>query len=257
MSSRSPRAEKKSRSPPSRSHSRSKSRSRGKERERGGGGGDRDRDRDRSRSRSYSRGRGGDKDRKRDRSYSRSRSRGRGQRRGAGDHEPAAPSKVLGIFGLNASTREEDLREEFSRFGELESCTLITDKRTGESKRFGFIYFKNQDDATKAKESLTGMTLHGNQVRIDYSITRKAHSPTPGRYMGKVKRIPRYGGRGGRYAPYNDYSDRRGGGGYDYGYDRRGGGSDRYDDRYSDRYDRYDDRSYDRYDDRYDDRRRY
>jgi transformer-2 protein len=64
---------------------------------------------------------------------------------------------------------------------------IIYDRRTGESKRFGFVYFKHQEDAIKAKEGLSGLVLHGNEVRIDYSITRRAYSPTPGRYMGKTK----------------------------------------------------------------------
>jgi len=99
----------------------------------------------------------------------------------------APPGKVLGIFGLSGETKEADLRDEFSRFGELEECTLIIDKRSGQSKRFGFVYFKREEDAGKAKESLNGMTLHGNKVRIDFSYTRKPHSPTPGRYMGKIR----------------------------------------------------------------------
>lgn len=39
------------------------------------------------------------------------------------------PSRVLGVFGLAPTTREGDLRDEFSRFGELEKVELIIDKR--------------------------------------------------------------------------------------------------------------------------------
>lgn len=64
---------------------------------------------------------------------------------------------MIGIFGLNPRTREEDLRSEFEKYGDLENVTIIYDRRTGESKRFGFVYFKNQEDAIKAKEGLTGL----------------------------------------------------------------------------------------------------
>jgi len=156
---------------------------------------------------------------------------------------------VLGIFGLSGETRESDLRDEFSRFGDLDECTLIVDKRSGQSKRFGFVYFKREEDATKAKESLNGMTLHGNKVRIDFSYTRQPHSPTPGRYMGKISE-PRGGPyRASRYHPYGGsyYGSRRSPPRYDYNYDYdrrpREYYGDRYD-RYDDYYDRYDDRSY-------------
>jgi transformer-2 protein len=127
------------------------------------------------------------------------------------------------------------------------------DRRSGLSKRYGFVYFKREEDAIKAKEALNATKVHGNQVRIDFSYTKKPHSPTPGRYMGKTSRS-RYSS--GRYShPY--YRSRRSPprSSYDY-YDRRGSRDyyDRYDDRYEDRYDRYDDRYEDRYDDRYEDR---
>ncbi len=43
----------------------------------------------------------------------------------------------------------------FSDFGDIEAIDLINDRRTGRNKGFGFIYFKNLDDAVKAKESCT------------------------------------------------------------------------------------------------------
>jgi len=196
-----------------------------------------------SRSRSVSRSRSTSRSRRheRKRRYSSSRSRDSRSRSGSRRNlrqTGAPPGKVLGIFGLSGDTRESDLRDEFGRFGDLEDCVLIMDRRTGLSKRFGFVYFKREEDASKAKESLNGMQLHGNQVRIDFSYTKKAHSPTPGRYMGKTSGRSH---RSSRYTPYSHYGSRRSPprSGYDYGYDRR---SRDYYDRYDDRYDDYDGR---------------
>jgi len=207
----------------SRSRSRSKSRSRSRSRSRSGS-------RSRSRSPDYNKRRG-----------SRSRSRSRSPPK-------TSPSKVLGLFGLSSTTRDEDLREEFARFGELERVNLIIDKRTGRSRCFGFIYFVNQDDAIKAKETCNGMRLHGRTIRIDYSVTQRAHSPTPGRYMGKVSYKPsRRMDRDSRYPESRDSRESR------YSPRRRSPPRGR------DRYDPYEDR--DRYyrggRDRYDDRDRY
>eukprot|EP01125_Pyxidicula_operculata_P008798 TRINITY_DN291_c0_g1_i1.p1 TRINITY_DN291_c0_g1~~TRINITY_DN291_c0_g1_i1.p1 ORF type:complete len:196 (+),score=30.67 TRINITY_DN291_c0_g1_i1:23-610(+) len=137
--------------------------------------------RSRSRSRSPRRERRG---RSRSRSP-RSRSRSASPRSRRNRTSPAKPCCILGIFGLNDRTDETALKDEFSKYGELDKVELIRDKRSGESKRFAFIYFKAVDEATKAKSDLDGRRIDGNIVRIDYSKTPGPHDPTPGRYLGK------------------------------------------------------------------------
>ena len=39
-------------------------------------------------------------------------------------------------------------------------------------------------DAIAAKEGLLGTQIDGRDIRVDYSVTEKAHSPTPGEYRG-------------------------------------------------------------------------
>ncbi|ETE68860.1 Transformer-2 protein-like alpha, partial [Ophiophagus hannah] len=36
-----------------------------------------------------------------------------------------------------------------------------------------------------AMEHANGMELDGRRIRVDYSITKRAHTPTPGIYMGR------------------------------------------------------------------------
>ena len=55
----------------------------------------------------------------------------------------------------------------------------------GRSRGFGFIYYEEVDSAKNAKDNAHGIEIDGRVVRIDYSITRKAHTPTPGVYLGK------------------------------------------------------------------------
>lgn len=66
------------------------------------------------------------------------------------------------------------------------------------------MYYENVADAAKAKEGLAGLTMDGKTLRIDFSYTKKAHSPTPGKYLGKASRRRSGGGGGGsgsgRYA---------------------------------------------------------
>lgn len=37
----------------------------------------------------------------------------------------------------------------------------------------------------QAKENCNGLELDGRRIRVDFSITKRAHTPTPGVYMGR------------------------------------------------------------------------
>ncbi|RXM27621.1 Transformer-2 protein-like alpha [Acipenser ruthenus] len=95
------------------------------------------------------------------------------------------PNTCLGVFGLSLYTTERDLREVFSRYGPLAGVNVVYDQRTGRSRGFSFVYFERIDDAKEAMERANGMELDGRRIRVDYSITKRAHTPTPGIYMGR------------------------------------------------------------------------
>ncbi|XP_032391507.1 transformer-2 protein homolog alpha isoform X3 [Etheostoma spectabile] len=138
------------------------------------------------------------------------------------------PSKCLGVFGLSLYTTERDLREVFSRHGPLAGVNVVYDQRTGRSRGFAFVYFERIEDSKEAMERANGMELDGRRIRVDYSITKRAHTPTPGIYMGR----PTHNGGGGG----------GGGGGSGGGSSRRG--RDSHYDRGYERYDRYDEYDY-------------
>lgn len=166
----------------------------------------------RSRSRSYDRGGGGDYYSKRGR-RSRSRSPMSSRRRHTGNRDDPEPSKCLGVFGLSLYTQERDLREVFSRYGSLDECNIVYDRQSGRSRGFAFVYFKSIDDAIEAKDRCSGIEIDGRSIRVDYSITRRAHTPTPGIYLG----TPTYRNSDSRENS-GSYSS---GGGYDRGGYRR------------------------------------
>uniref|UniRef100_A0A8B9HJG2 Transformer 2 alpha homolog n=1 Tax=Astyanax mexicanus TaxID=7994 RepID=A0A8B9HJG2_ASTMX len=95
------------------------------------------------------------------------------------------PNTCLGVFGLSLYTTERDLREVFSRYGPLAGVNVVYDQRTGRSRGFAFVYFERIDDAKEAMERANGMELDGRRIRVDYSITKRPHTPTPGIYMGR------------------------------------------------------------------------
>merc|ERR1719210_1806911 len=144
-----------------------------------------------------------------------------GRRRHVGSRDQPERNHCLGVFGLSLYTTERELEKEFSKFGPIEKLQVVLDGKTGRSRGFGFVYYESLDDAQAAKEAMCDTEIEGRRIRVDYSITKRPHTPTPGVYMGRPT-YSRGGGGGGR-----GY-DRGGGGGYgrrDYG--GGGGGGDR------------------------------
>ncbi|XP_062383185.1 transformer-2 protein homolog beta-like isoform X1 [Sardina pilchardus] len=141
------------------------------------------------------------------------------RRRHIGNRAKPDPSCCLGVFGLSLYTTERDLREVFSKYGPLANVSIVYDQQSRRSRGFAFVYFESREDAREAKERANGMELDGHRIRVDYSITKRPHTPTPGIYMDRAT----YGG-GSSTSCRRDYYDRD----YERGFDR---GYDRYDDR--------------------------
>ncbi|CAL4136980.1 unnamed protein product, partial [Meganyctiphanes norvegica] len=142
---------------------------------------------------------------------SRSRSPISSRRRHRDNRDDPTPGKCLGVFGLSIYTTERQLHDLFSKYGPIESIKVVLDAQTGRSRGFAFINFEHQEDATEAKERCLGMEIDGRQIRVDYSITRRAHTPTPGIYMGNPTSRSGGGGGGGGGGRRGGYG---GGGGY-------------------------------------------
>jgi RNA recognition motif-containing protein len=64
------------------------------------------------------------------------------------------------------SVDEDQLREMFSPYGEIEELALIMDRETGRSKGFAFITFETQQAAESALEK-NGVDLSGRALRVN------------------------------------------------------------------------------------------
>lgn len=101
-------------------------------------------------------------------------------------HRETPPEgRCLGVFGLCVDTNEKKLKHYFEEFGGLEDIQLVYDAKTGRSRGFAFIYYENVSSAKHAKEKLNGIEIDGRKIRVDFSLTQHAHTPTPGIYMGR------------------------------------------------------------------------
>ncbi|XP_070210758.1 transformer-2 protein homolog beta-like isoform X2 [Littorina saxatilis] len=125
-------------------------------------------------------------------SYSRGHSRSpmSTRKRHAGDRDNPDPNRCIGVFGLSLYTQERGLREVFGRYGPIEEVQVVYDRQTGRSRGFAFVYFRSSDDAYEAKDRCNGIDIDGRRIRVDFSITERAHTPTPGIYLGKPSGSP-------------------------------------------------------------------
>ncbi|NNM43607.1 MAG: RNA-binding protein [Chlamydiae bacterium] len=95
-----------------------------------------------------------------------------------------ATNKKLYVGSLPYSISEDELRELFSSYGNIESVRIITDKFTGQSKGFGFVEMSNEDDAQRAVEGMNGKQISGrtlivNEARPEQRRERSFNSSGP------------------------------------------------------------------------------
>ena len=70
----------------------------------------------------------------------------------------------VGNIPYNAT--EEDLKQLFSEYGEIESLKIMKDQFTDRSKGFGFIEMANENDAKKAIATLNGKDFKGKSLTV-------------------------------------------------------------------------------------------
>ena len=67
---------------------------------------------------------------------------------------------------LDRRTTEEELKALFQEFGAVQSCDLVMDKASGESKGFGFVEMPKPGEAKAAIKNLNGKTVGRNKIRV-------------------------------------------------------------------------------------------
>ena len=92
------------------------------------------------------------------------------------------------VGNLSYDVTEEELRQEFMAFGEVETVNIIMDKYSGRPKGFGFVEMPSVSEGQAAIDGLNGKTLKERTLNVNAAR-------------------PRSDDRGG-----GSYGDRRGGG---------------------------------------------
>jgi cold-inducible RNA-binding protein len=72
---------------------------------------------------------------------------------------------LVGNFGPNFN--EQDIRSLFEKHGAVQRFKMMTDRRTGLSRGFGFIQMKADAAAEEAIVALNGTDLDGNTLKVN------------------------------------------------------------------------------------------
>ncbi|MBN2314867.1 MAG: RNA-binding protein [Sedimentisphaerales bacterium] len=122
------------------------------------------------------------------------------------------------VGNLSRETTEDDLRQAFEAFGQVENVNIIKDRFSGESRGFGFVEMPSKDEAQTAIEEMNGKDLQGRALNVNEA---KPRAPRGGGGGGSGGRSGGHGGGRGR-------DGRRGGGRKPGGFGDRNQGRSRY-----------------------------
>lgn len=99
------------------------------------------------------------------------------------------------VGNISRTAAEQDLKDAFAAFGEVQSVAIIKDKFSGESRGFGFVEMPNKDEAEKAIAALNGKDLKGRPLTVNEARPRTDRPRTGGGGGGRGG----FGGGRGRY----------------------------------------------------------
>ncbi|HDT13952.1 MAG TPA: RNA-binding protein [Candidatus Aminicenantes bacterium] len=84
------------------------------------------------------------------------------------------------VGNLPNTVNENDLRESFQAFGQVDKTAVIKDKFSGESRGFGFVEMPSREEATKAVSMMNGKDLKGRALKVNEAKPRTDSSRSGG-----------------------------------------------------------------------------
>ena len=98
--------------------------------------------------------------------------------------------KNIFVGNLSFNTSEDELRQLFEPYGQVDRVAIMTDRDTGRSRGFGFVEMASNEDGEKAIAALNGQQIGGRTLNVNEARPKNDRSGGGGRDRG--------GDRGGR-----------------------------------------------------------
>jgi RNA recognition motif-containing protein len=77
------------------------------------------------------------------------------------------------VGNLSFNTSDNDLRDAFTSYGDVESAQVVTDRETMRSRGFGFVEMPDSDAAKQAIQSVNGTELQGRALTVNEAKPRE------------------------------------------------------------------------------------
>ena len=110
--------------------------------------------------------------------------------------------KNIFVGNLSFNTNEDELRQIFESYGQVDRVSILTDRDTGRSRGFGFVEMASDEDGEKAITALNGSQIGGRTINVNEARPKAVRGSGGGG-----------GGFGGGGGGGRDRGDRGGGGG--------------------------------------------
>ncbi len=101
------------------------------------------------------------------------------------------------VGNLSYDATEEDIRQAFAEFGDVESVNVISDRETGRPRGFAFVEMPDGAQAKEAIEKVNLTEIAGRSVTVNEARPKKDRPPRGGGGGGGGGRGGRGGGGGG------------------------------------------------------------
>ena len=75
--------------------------------------------------------------------------------------------KNIFVGNLDFNVSEDELRNLFGTYGQVDRVTILTDRDTGRSRGFGFVEMTSAEDGEKAIAALNGSQLAGRTLNVN------------------------------------------------------------------------------------------
>ena len=106
--------------------------------------------------------------------------------------------KNIFVGNLSFNTNEDELRQMFESYGQVDRVSIMTDRDTGRSRGFGFVEMASNEDGEKAITALNGSQVGGRTINVNEARPKTERSGGGGGGGGGRDRGGRGGGGGGR-----------------------------------------------------------
>ena len=80
------------------------------------------------------------------------------------------------VGNLSYRATEDEIRDAFAQFGEVQAVQIIKDRETGRSRGFAFVEMSDSQQALQAIDEMNSVEIAGRPVRVNEARQRHERS---------------------------------------------------------------------------------